>query len=104
MSIVIKTKKVVNNNVGKRRVILDIEALTYDKLPKEYREGDFFYKVGGGVFCSTRTNIYNNFELSEEEFQEYLEFFRKCGNKLMKINKEKKKLAEEWKGEETFII
>jgi hypothetical protein len=33
-----------------------------------------------------------------------LEFIRKCGNKLKKINEERKKLEKEWFGEETFVI
>ena len=125
MSIEIKFTKLIET--GQPKVQIDkIKALPIDRLPKEYfRKGYYCYQ--GVVERFTENNkrtifkgnclrIYNGKdlapikELREGDIMEAIHFYealylvRKCGKRLMKINKKLRKETQGWKDGETEKI
>jgi len=114
----IKTKKVISPGVteGKARQIVSVEVLPLWELPVEYQESAPFcckFCEGGLVMQleNYRAEYLNPGDiLAENHFQEIISWVRVCAKKLRKINKInkinslRKKLEEEWQGEEIMII
>jgi hypothetical protein len=118
MSITIKTRKIMVN--GAERVqVLEIEALPKKDLPHQYLSqspncygSDWLYSTRmiyqDGV--NTPSEDYyiellkRGCHYDPQEFARRIEFVRKCGNRLRRINREIKARAEKWHGEETIVI
>jgi hypothetical protein len=113
----IATEKVVVPAIaGRARRVLRVEALRREELPKEYLEGPHCYLDAEGNLCmgnvrevwgasfreSTKMTMGGMYP--EGEFQGFLEFIWKCGQRLAEINRANLRLAREWQGEETFVI
>lgn len=105
----IETEKVISTKfTGPGRKILGMEALGWDSLPHEYKNGyprcyfesEVLNASGGN--CGSYLRIGD--VLTEKNFQKALDLLHECGKRLKKINEENQKLAETWQGTETFII
>lgn len=113
MSIRIKTEKIVERGIAKRR-ILEIEGLIdNEKCPKAYFEGTPYMKKydygcsiqyinDKGYYDVCSVCIGQTFE--EGRWQKILELINKAGERLHKLRLEEKELREKWTGQETFII
>ncbi len=111
MPITIKTERIVPTNGVQSRKILEIQALKYADLPKEYLDGRPQCYMGGGgpksLYAADRCAIWYvepDRIYPEEQFQQILALVRTCGSRLGEINAQARALRETWKGEETFVI
>jgi len=114
MSIVIRYKKVwmpEKYKDGKAVEVVDVEALPYEKLPKEYVEGyphcyyvDWRKEI---VICEDDDKKYYltmGKKYSWQEFKEMIELLEKCGDRLHKINKGLREIKEIWFDEEVHEV
>ena len=109
MSIKIKTEKVVEKGIAKRKILAIEGVIPYDELPTEYLQAypyaylqqytDRQILLIGGARCADIRDT-----MEEVAFQESLNGLKTCGEKLHEINQKIKALKETWNGEETFII
>ena len=109
MSIKIKTEKIVSVEGIASRKILSIEGcLPLEKLPLEYKhKSEEICYMRGSVLTlkGSLTNLcVESSPITENAFQDSLEYIKKCGANLHEINMKINKLKESWKGEETFIV
>jgi len=109
----IKTEKCLVRGEKCRKVI-DIECLSGENLPKQYTSGrgpgnEYIWKDGRDLYSNT-TGYHAEFFLGKEatypqaEFDQKLEFIRKCGDRLREINSQLAKENAGWEGVETFVI
>ena len=109
MSIKIKTEKVVEKGIAKRKILAIEGVIPYDELPVKYLQTyPYAYTHQGmtrphiqisGCGCANISGV-----MEEVEFQKALEGLKICGERLHGLNQEIKALKETWNGEETFII
>jgi len=109
MSIKIKTEKVVEKGIAKRKILAIEGVIPHDELPLEYLQTHPYaflqhYTDGqilhmGGCGCADIDGV-----MEEVEFQKSLDGLGTCGERLHSINQKIKALKETWNGEETFII
>ena len=109
----IRTEKIVGINGELYRKFKQFSMLPQSRLPRKYLAGsknvcmggpDSIY-IQGFTACGWKSHVYEvGDRISEERFQELLVHIRRCGNRLMKINRKLAKLRKEWSGEETFVI
>ena len=114
MSIEIKCTKVIE--AGRCKIRIDkIKALSLNRLPDEYLRGLHCYMNTTPVFKKNYLMVdYADKspikELAEGDivevdyFYKTLKLIRKCGKRLMKINKKIRKRSKSWKDGETEKI
>jgi hypothetical protein len=102
--IVIKTEKVLDGFVLRRKLIEFEGILPSSQLPTEYKTGmwieKYFYGIRFGGFSTWEKGKV----ISEEDFQARLEYIRKCGQRLHEINSKTREIRRDWSGEEIFVI
>jgi len=109
MSIKIKTEKVVERGIAKRKILAIEGVIPHDELPSKYLETYPF------AYMAQRTDSlalltggleYSDIEgtMEEVKFQKSLEVLKVCGERLHEINQKIKALKDTWNGEETFVI
>lgn len=113
MPIEIKTEKVVKGN-RESRLVKGVKALGRSRLPDHYLMTYPHCFMGNNAIIvkhtpvlptNPATAIIKAGEVySEDEFQRILDLVKRCGNRLMEINKELARLEAEWNGKETFEI
>jgi len=109
MSIKIKTEKVVEKGIAKRKILAIEGVIPRDELPTEYLQAypyaylqqyaDRQILLIGVVRCADIKDT-----MEEVEFQKSLNGLKTCGERLHGLNQKIKALKETWNGEETFII
>jgi len=109
MSIKIRTEKIVEKGIAKRKILAIEGVIPYDELPTEYLQAspyaflqqytDRQILIMGVVGCADISDT-----MEEVEFQKSLNGLKVCGERLHEINQKIKALKETWNGEETFII
>jgi len=106
MSIKIKTEKVVERGIAKRKILAIEGVIPYDELPNEYLGGHpYAYMHQKPVLVLYGAGCANISDTMEEvEFQKSLNGLKTCGERLHSINQKIKALTQTWKGEETFVI
>lgn len=130
----IETKKEVNSDGRLGRRIKKLEALKMNELPKLYTDCEYSFWLSSfktkpptfvrlhfteerGIFGRVKKSkcffgrtpasfrfLQEGEWISETEFQEHLEFIKKCGNNLLRCRRKLEQLGEEWQGKETFKI
>jgi len=117
----IKTKKIIAPGItgggprnlgacGKARQIVSVKILSLEELPVEYKESYPFCCIscGGGLVIQLEKYYVEHLNpgdiLTEDHFQEVISWVRECAKRLREINSLRKKLEEEWQGEEITII
>ena len=105
MSIIIKTKKIVEKGLAKREIV-EVKALKREELPDEYLNGlgSSCWGWDGGLNFANGNHIVAGSLVKEDAFQHQLLRIKECGQRLHEINKKIALLKETWQGEETFII
>ena len=99
---------------GKEYKIVSVEVIEYKDLPKEYLEGypKAFKNYYGGIptlqVFSTREDrelyVEQGETISQEKFHKIIEILKKCGERLHRINEERRKISATWRGFETYVI
>jgi len=104
----IKTEKVVEKGIAKRKILAIEGVIPYDELPNEYLQTHpyaFLQHYTDGQILLRGCGCANISDTMEEvEFQKSLNGLKICGERLHEINQKIKALKETWNGEETFII
>lgn len=128
------TKKEVNSNGRLGRRIKKLEALKKNELPTMYTDCEYSFWLTSlklyrsafvrpsfteerGVFGGVKKSrcflgrtpasfrfLQEDDWIEETEFQEHLEFIKKCGENLLRCRRMLEQLGEEWQGKETFKI
>jgi hypothetical protein len=106
----IEAQKVIMNSGQFGYKITYVKALPKDKLPYLYITNEYkvYYQVP--QYGRNRLVLGNGNEITmgcvytEKAFRERIEYCRKAGDALMRINKELNELKKQWNGKETIII
>jgi len=105
MSIKIKTEKIVERGVAKRKILAIEGVIPHDELPAEYLLLFPYSYMDRQILRIWGCGCLNVDGVMEEvEFQKSLNGLKICGERLHSINQKIKALTQTWKGEETFII
>jgi len=98
--------------------VIAFEALWEEDLPKEYTDnepcvyksgselvGRTYYKKEENYHCSYSPYVFcTGARYKEDDFNRRLDFVKKCGERLRKINKRLAKENAEWNGKIVHII
>jgi len=114
MCIKLITEKVIVRGEPHRK-IMAVKMLGYKELPKEYTErGPSCFHGGNLSKITLRQNISANTTLNfemvlpltipEKDFKTLKDFMFACGDRLMKINKQRKAKHHDWQGVEVIKI
>lgn len=111
MAIKIRTKKEVDGYGHRCRRILNIDCIPFSDLPEEYTHGIPAICLSKEdedialIDCNTFKPIFEKGQLvTEEYYQEWIEFIRQAGYRLAEINKKHEEVKKEWYGVETVKI
>lgn len=108
MSIRIETEKIVVRGEQMRK-IEKIDLLEKNELPALYTDGESVHQDGDYIAYRTEDGMEYYFlgqgkTYTKDALLEKLKIIKRCGNRLMEINKALTKANANWHGKETVVI